>query len=51
MMCHTRGSGTKWLDSECILKISQQNFLMVSMCDLRERGGIKDDSGDLGLNN
>lgn len=51
MVGHTRGSGAKWSDSECSLKISQQDFLMVSMCDLRERGGVKDDSGDLGLNN
>lgn len=51
MLGHTKRSGTKWSDSGCILKISQEYFLMVWMCDLRERGGVKDDSGDFGLNN
>lgn len=51
MLVHTEGSGRNWSDSGCILKLSHEYFLTVWMCDLRERGGVKDDSGDLGLGN
>ena len=48
MLGHTKGSGTTQSDSGCILRISQEDFLMVWMCDLRERGRVKGDSGDSG---